>query len=827
MVTNSQSKIITFYSYKGGTGRSMILANVAWILASNGKRVLVVDWDLEAPGIHRYFHPFLSDKDLTSTKGLIDFLTDFIETALTPFDEGEGDEENWYEQFADRLLQHYTVSLDWKFPKGTLDFVPAGHQGNLYAERVNSFNWEIFYERFGGGQFLETVKEKMRAQYDYILIDSRTGISDTSGICTVQMPDRLVVFFTANDQNISGAVGVATSVNKQWQNNGEKRIPNQWLIYPVLARTDRTETDKLDRARNYVKLKFAPFLQHLSKTEQEEYWGNIEIPYFPWYAYEEVLVTFRDNPYQRDSLLAAIEQLVTYLTHKEVTELVPPNQAKREEILSQFTRQFSTKALDEKALKYEANSSRSFGAIVEAKKPDVFVSYARVDNEHLPGANKGWVTTLVDGLKIFLGQRLGHPNAYSLWMDSGLRGNEPVTSVVVEQLENSAILLVILSPGYLVSSWCRDELSLFLNKVSKGSERVFIVERDDVQCPDELSDSRGYKFWVKDEAGNSRTLATPKPNPEEHEYYQRLNDLARQLSDRIISSRKDEFERKDANSITGAAPLNAIFLAVVSDDLEERREAVKRYLEQQGVRVLPDKAYSFTNIRQYLEHDLSQCSLFVQLLSEKIGHGLPQFQYEQARAAKLPILLWRDSALDLNSVHDLDHLKLLSQNTVIASSLVEFQEHIINQLQPKEELIKSPSEKAPLVFINMASEDMTWALQMGEMLNKQGIKYTLPLEISERTKFTDIQKNLKRNLLYCDAVIVIYDKTSKNWVEEQVRYCRYMQALREQPFKIIAVCYKPPDKPHLSIHLLNLHVLECPTLQADTCLPEFIRILTT
>jgi len=37
----------------------MALANVAWILAANGRRVLVVDWDLESPGLHRFFHPFL------------------------------------------------------------------------------------------------------------------------------------------------------------------------------------------------------------------------------------------------------------------------------------------------------------------------------------------------------------------------------------------------------------------------------------------------------------------------------------------------------------------------------------------------------------------------------------------------------------------------------------------------------------------------------------------------------------------------------------------------------------------------------------------------
>ncbi|MGC0347043.1 hypothetical protein RKD34_002623 [Streptomyces sp. SAI-218] len=64
-------RVITFYSYKGGTGRTMALANTAWILAANGKRVLAVDWDLEAPGLHRFFHPFLDPKALSATPGVI------------------------------------------------------------------------------------------------------------------------------------------------------------------------------------------------------------------------------------------------------------------------------------------------------------------------------------------------------------------------------------------------------------------------------------------------------------------------------------------------------------------------------------------------------------------------------------------------------------------------------------------------------------------------------------------------------------------------------------------------------------------------------------
>ena len=77
-------KIVTFYSYKGGTGRSMALVNVGWILASAGYRVLLVDWDLEAPGLHRYLHPFLSDPELHDSPGLIDWATDVVAASTTP-----------------------------------------------------------------------------------------------------------------------------------------------------------------------------------------------------------------------------------------------------------------------------------------------------------------------------------------------------------------------------------------------------------------------------------------------------------------------------------------------------------------------------------------------------------------------------------------------------------------------------------------------------------------------------------------------------------------------------------------------------------------------
>src|SRR6202008_3846708 len=88
-------RIITFYSYKGGTGRSMALANVAFILASNGKRVLMLDWDLEAPGLHRYFAPLLKDPDVVRSPGLMNFFVEFVLAAKR----SSGGAANWYEEY--------------------------------------------------------------------------------------------------------------------------------------------------------------------------------------------------------------------------------------------------------------------------------------------------------------------------------------------------------------------------------------------------------------------------------------------------------------------------------------------------------------------------------------------------------------------------------------------------------------------------------------------------------------------------------------------------------------------------------------------------------
>src|SRR5882757_874711 len=133
--------IVTFYSYKGGAGRTMALANAACLLAAAGHKVLAIDWDLEAPGLHRYLHPFLADPDLSKTPGVIDLVWDYAAAAArTDLTDGAT-----FDSLS--LADPAHVATPTRFPlegpgaSGCLHMVGAGTQNIVYADRVRNFDW--------------------------------------------------------------------------------------------------------------------------------------------------------------------------------------------------------------------------------------------------------------------------------------------------------------------------------------------------------------------------------------------------------------------------------------------------------------------------------------------------------------------------------------------------------------------------------------------------------------------------------------------------------------------------------------------------------------
>ncbi|GGM39700.1 FxSxx-COOH system tetratricopeptide repeat protein [Dactylosporangium sucinum] len=333
MTQDREGQVITFYSYKGGTGRTMALANTAWILAANGKKVLVADWDLESPGLHRFFAAFIDSEALATTGGVMDLIGDY-DAAVAAAKRPDGSlierPADWHLDYA--KVQTYAFTLKWKFESGgSLDILLAGKSTPDYVASVTGRDWDNFYNRLGGAQFFDALREDMKRHYDYTLIDSRTGISDVAEICTIHLPDVLVDCFTFSNQGIEGAAEVAERV-AMYEGTRPRRV------LPVPMRVDEGEKNKADAGRALAMQKFSDLPQGMTGAERRAYWLSVEVPYRAYYAYEEILATFGDPPGSRNSLLPAYERLTSYITNREITELPPIDEALRTATVAKLER---------------------------------------------------------------------------------------------------------------------------------------------------------------------------------------------------------------------------------------------------------------------------------------------------------------------------------------------------------------------------------------------------------------------------------------------------------------------------------------------------------
>ncbi|HXI23199.1 MAG TPA: discoidin domain-containing protein [Pyrinomonadaceae bacterium] len=112
-----------------------------------------------------------------------------------------------------------------------LNLLKAGAEGGDYSDRVRDFKWDDFYHKYGS--FFTHFREHLMEDYDYILIDSRTGLTDTSGICTRVMPEKMVGVFAPNFQNIFGLKNVIRQSEQYRRNATDSRT---LVVFPLASR---------------------------------------------------------------------------------------------------------------------------------------------------------------------------------------------------------------------------------------------------------------------------------------------------------------------------------------------------------------------------------------------------------------------------------------------------------------------------------------------------------------------------------------------------------------------------------------------------------------
>ena len=276
---NEDSKIVTFYSYKGGVGRSMALANVAWLLAGEfHKKVLVVDWDLEAPGLHKFFN--MNNEKIEN--GLIDLFYSYKDIVRQEIHSIE-------DEFMD--IDKYIIPISNDFIDGSISILPAGRNDEKYATQVNNFDWNEFYKNWHGFGFIEYLKVQLKNKFDFVLIDSRTGVTDIGGICTLQMPDLVVLLFSPNEQNISGTESIINNILK----SSTKHISNTNKIdfIPIPSRVEKyLEKEILEEWELKIAKRFG---KYFPKNEDPIIFiKQKSIPYIGYYSFGEKLAVDDD-----------------------------------------------------------------------------------------------------------------------------------------------------------------------------------------------------------------------------------------------------------------------------------------------------------------------------------------------------------------------------------------------------------------------------------------------------------------------------------------------------------------------------------------------------
>lgn len=331
--------IFTFYSFKGGVGRSMALANVAELLYQRGLRVLMIDFDLEAPGLERFFEvpdaPSLAE--VLEQRGVIDLVESYKDLrtlsamsarqrAAASTDSGQTDDSlaapaESPTPIDDTAPPPLPVEPLTKFVipirpgdsnGGALLLVPSGRRGGpelaRYAERVRRFDWDDFYANWEGERFFDWFRTEAEQLADVVLVDSRTGITELTGVTTFHLPDVVVMFVAPNNQNLDGVRVMAKSLTAdEVVSEGRRGRPLSLLFVP--SRIDQSESE----SQAAFAVKFQRLLGEFmppNVTFQNTPFVDLKVPYIGRYAYVEAVAARElDIPVAVD-MAAAFQRLI-------------------------------------------------------------------------------------------------------------------------------------------------------------------------------------------------------------------------------------------------------------------------------------------------------------------------------------------------------------------------------------------------------------------------------------------------------------------------------------------------------------------------------------
>ena len=227
---NKRPFVVTFYSFKGGVGRTTSLAFVANLLTTRGHRVVMIDFDLEAPGLS-FAHP--TEVSGSSTYGVLDYI---YQRYITPDQDIPK---------IDACIRQISIST-----RGELYLIPAGAYNEDYVHRLADLDVRSLYQLDVNPihQLLKDVKSTLDP--DIILIDARTGFTEMGAVALFDQADLGIICFSPTTQSFAGLEWVVKAASKQRKAYG---IPDlRFLLTPMPPVAHTQQQEWLGQAADWI-----------------------------------------------------------------------------------------------------------------------------------------------------------------------------------------------------------------------------------------------------------------------------------------------------------------------------------------------------------------------------------------------------------------------------------------------------------------------------------------------------------------------------------------------------------------------------------------------
>ena len=473
------------------------------------------------------------------------------------------------------------------------------------------------------------------------------------------------------------------------------------------------------------------------------------------------------------------------------------------------------------------------------RKYDLFISYAPLDDHVSPDDAKGWVSKLIDDLAWRLCQLHGRTDEISFAVS-----HDPIHEGFVSEARrfaDSALILLIDSPGFRNIVWNSPEAERLRTECSSRREDTICVERDRPLESLRFPGPEGqvsFRFWNDINELGANLLDGEGGKPLQQRYYAAIDDLARHIYSRLMAFRSPATDLKPSS--TGKRILRkklrpVIFLAETTEDIESKRERVRRYLDQSGIDVVPRNWLPRTTSEfcEAVREELQAADLFVQLLGSHSGR-LPSdgnesyatLQLRMAQETGCAVMQWRFPNILLADVADLQQRELLLGPDVQRVALAEFNRSIVEQLDQISQKKQLPdaaihAREFPLVFVNIDPSDQALGECLCSIFAERGMALALPLPMGHPR---DVLVDLEANLIDCDALLIAYAVSPVQWAREQLRIYRRILHKRNKPLRSLAVLEGPPSgKVPLGMILPNMLTLDCRNGIQPEKLEQFLR----